>query len=89
MSVIRGKSGRILIDPLLSAETAAAALDLVKKHLGKRPVTAVIFTHSHIDHYGGIRGVVNEADVRREGFEFLRVTTSSKRPLARMSLPAT
>ncbi|MCZ6655628.1 MAG: MBL fold metallo-hydrolase [Planctomycetota bacterium] len=64
MSIIRGKTGWILIDPLLSAETGAAALALVNKHLGRRTVKAVIFTHSHIDHYGGIRGVVDEADVK-------------------------
>ncbi len=64
MSIIRGKTGWILIDPLLSAETSAAVLNLVNKTLGRRPVTAVIFSHSHIDHYGGIRGVVDEADVK-------------------------
>lgn len=64
MSIIRGKTGWILVDPLLSAETGAAALALVNEHLGERPVKAVIFTHSHIDHYGGIRGVVDEADVK-------------------------
>ncbi|MCB0965690.1 MAG: MBL fold metallo-hydrolase [Ilumatobacter sp.] len=65
MSVILTDSGMILVDPLLSAETGAAALDLVREHVaGDRPVKAVIITHSHIDHYGGIRGVVDEADVR-------------------------
>ena len=64
MTIVRGNTGWILIDPLLSAETAAAALDLVNEKLGKRAVSAVIFTHSHIDHYGGIRGVVDEADVK-------------------------
>jgi alkyl sulfatase BDS1-like metallo-beta-lactamase superfamily hydrolase len=64
MTIVRGNTGWILIDPLLSAETAAAALALVNETLGKRPVSAVIFTHSHIDHYGGIRGVVDEADVK-------------------------
>ncbi|MCB0346558.1 MAG: MBL fold metallo-hydrolase [Bdellovibrionales bacterium] len=64
MSVIQGKTGWILIDPLISAETAAAGLKLVNDNLGKRDVVAVIYTHSHVDHYGGIRGVVKEADVK-------------------------
>ena len=63
MTIVSGRKGWILIDPLLSAETARAALDLVNTQLGKRPVTAVIHTHSHIDHYGGIRGVVDVEDV--------------------------
>ena len=53
MTVIEGDSGRILIDPLTAAETAHAALDLVETHLGKKPVSAILFTHSHIDHFGG------------------------------------
>ncbi|MEZ5204976.1 MAG: alkyl sulfatase dimerization domain-containing protein [Acidimicrobiales bacterium] len=63
MTVIDGDEGRIVIDPLTSAQTARAALDLVDEHLGARPVTAVIYTHSHIDHFAGVRGVVDEADV--------------------------
>jgi alkyl sulfatase BDS1-like metallo-beta-lactamase superfamily hydrolase len=64
MTVIRGKTGWILVDPLTSRETAAAALALVNATLGTRPVTAVIYSHSHADHFGGVRGVVDEADVR-------------------------
>ena len=63
MSLIKGEKGWIIVDPLLSPETAKAGLDLANKELGERPVTAVIITHSHIDHFGGIRGVVDEADV--------------------------
>ena len=63
LTVIEGREGRIVIDPLTSAQTARAALDLVEAHLGPRPVTAVIYTHSHIDHFAGVRGVVDEADV--------------------------
>ena len=48
----------------MSFEPAAAALKLISKHLGERPVTAVIYSHSHIDHFGGVRGLVDEADVR-------------------------
>lgn len=64
LTVIEGTEGRIVIDPLTSAQTARAALDLVDEHLGARPVTAVIYTHSHIDHFAGVRGVIDEADVK-------------------------
>ena len=63
MTVVQGQTGWILIDPLTDRETAAAALKLVNEQLGTRPVTAVIYSHSHADHYGGVRGVVSEADV--------------------------
>ena len=64
MTVIKGKTGWILIDPLTTRDTAAAALRLVNDKLGARPVTAVIYSHSHGDHFGGVRGVVDEADVK-------------------------
>ena len=63
MTVIAGKSGWILVDPLTSKEAAAAALELVDAELGKRPVSAVIYSHSHADQYGGVRGVIDEKDV--------------------------
>jgi alkyl sulfatase BDS1-like metallo-beta-lactamase superfamily hydrolase len=58
MTVIAGKTGWIIVDPLTSEETAAAALALANKHLGDRPVAAVIYTHSHADHFGGAGGIV-------------------------------
>ena len=65
ISFVRGKTGWIVIDPLTTAEPARAALQLFQKHVGKGlPVTAVIYSHSHGDHWGGVRGVVDEADVR-------------------------
>lgn len=63
MTIIRGASGWIVIDPLTSVEAAQAAMDLVNATLGKRPVSAVIYSHSHGDHFGGARGVVDPADV--------------------------
>lgn len=63
MDVIEGDTGVILVDPLTSPVTARAALELYFQHRGRRPVHAVIHTHSHVDHYGGVRGVVDEADV--------------------------
>jgi alkyl sulfatase BDS1-like metallo-beta-lactamase superfamily hydrolase len=61
MTLVEGERGVIVIDPLMSAETAAAALALYREHRGGRPVTAVIYTHSHADHFGGVLGVI-EAD---------------------------
>jgi alkyl sulfatase BDS1-like metallo-beta-lactamase superfamily hydrolase len=63
MSVIETDSGYIVIDPLISAECAEASMRLVYEHLGNKPVVAVIYTHSHIDHWGGVKGVISEADV--------------------------
>ncbi len=63
MSIIEGKTGIVIVDPLLSKETAAAALKLYRKHRGDKPVVAVIYTHSHLDHFGGVKGVVDAKDV--------------------------
>lgn len=63
MSIIAGETGYILVDPLTGTEAAAAALALAFDHLGEKPVHAVIYTHSHADHFGGVKGVVDEADV--------------------------
>ena len=63
MTVIKGATGWIVVDPLTTRETAAAAMELVNEKLGARPVVAVIYSHSHGDHFGGVRGVVSEADV--------------------------
>ncbi|MEN9917429.1 MAG: Alkyl/aryl-sulfatase [Pseudomonadota bacterium] len=57
MDIIEGNNGLIIIDPLLTLETAQAALDLYYRYRPKKPVVAVIYTHSHADHYGGVRGV--------------------------------
>ena len=56
MTLVEGDQGVIVIDPLISAETAAAALSLYRTHRSDRPVTAVIYTHSHADHFGGVQG---------------------------------
>ena len=63
ITFVEGERGVIVIDPLISAEVAAAALALYREHRGDRPVTAVIYTHSHVDHFGGVRGVVDPAEV--------------------------
>ena len=63
ISFIEGDTGIIVIDPLVSTETAAAALALYRQHRGEREVRAVIYTHSHVDHFGGVLGVTSQADV--------------------------
>ena len=62
MTIIEGDSGLILIDPLLSNETAKASLDLYLQNRPAKPVAAVIYTHSHADHFGGAKGVMSEQD---------------------------
>ncbi|KTD57601.1 alkyl/aryl-sulfatase [Legionella shakespearei] len=64
ITFIEGPQGIVIVDPLISTETAKASLDLYFKHRPKKPVVAVIYTHSHIDHYGGVKGVVTEEDVK-------------------------
>ena len=62
MSIILGETGFIIVDPLTSVETARAALALARAHLGDRPVVAVIYTHSHADHFAGVKGVISAED---------------------------
>ncbi|HWQ66399.1 MAG TPA: alkyl sulfatase dimerization domain-containing protein [Methanospirillum sp.] len=63
MSVIKGDTGWIVVDPMVSVETARAAMALVNKSLGDFPVKAVIYTHPHVDHYQGVKGVTTQAAV--------------------------
>lgn len=63
MTLIRGEHGWIIVDPLTSSEASRAALMLANTHLGSRPVVAVLITHSHVDHFGGVLGVVDPDDV--------------------------
>lgn len=63
ITFVEGDTGIIVIDPLISTETAAAALALYRRHRGNRAVSAVIYTHSHVDHFGGVLGVTTQAEV--------------------------
>jgi alkyl sulfatase BDS1-like metallo-beta-lactamase superfamily hydrolase len=63
ITFVEGERGVLVIDPLITMETAAAALALYREHRGDRPVVAVIYTHSHADHFGGVKGVTSQADV--------------------------
>ncbi|HHF7365902.1 TPA: alkyl/aryl-sulfatase [Legionella bozemanae] len=64
ITFIEGPQGIVIVDPLISTETAKASLALYFKYRPKQPIVAVIYTHSHVDHYGGVKGVVTEEDVK-------------------------
>jgi alkyl sulfatase BDS1-like metallo-beta-lactamase superfamily hydrolase len=63
LTIVEGDTGLILFDPLISAECSKAALELYFEHRPRQPVVAVIYSHSHVDHYGGVKGVISEEDV--------------------------
>ncbi|MDJ0857980.1 MAG: alkyl sulfatase dimerization domain-containing protein [Dinoroseobacter sp.] len=63
VSFIRGDTGWIVVDPLLSTETAAAAYDLISEQVEELPISAVIYTHSHVDHFGGVKGLIDQSEV--------------------------
>lgn len=63
MTIIEGESGIIIVDPLLSKETAKAAIELYYTHRPKKEIKAVLYTHSHGDHFGGVKGVISQEEV--------------------------
>lgn len=78
MTIIESDSGWIIVDPLTARETASRALQFAQKHLGKKPIKAILFTHSHIDHFGGVQGILQQLSdlehsqlqiIAPEGFE--------------------
>lgn len=78
MTIIEGASGWIIVDPLTATETASEAFLFAREHLGRKPVRAIMFTHSHIDHFGGVQGVIQHLSdseksslrvIAPEGFE--------------------
>ncbi len=71
MSFIRGDTGWIVVDPLTMTEAAAASLALLRKHVEDLPVSAVIMTHSHADHFGGVKGVITEDEMASGGVEIV------------------
>ena len=71
MSLIRGNTGWIVIDPMHSIETARAAMGLVNKTLGDYPVKAVIYSHPHVDHYQGVKGVITDEEVAAGDVEII------------------
>lgn len=64
ITFIQGNTGWIVFDPLMSTECSKAAMQLVDKELGKRPIKAIVMSHPHVDHYGGIKGIVSEKEVK-------------------------
>lgn len=71
MTIIKGETGWILFDVLTCKETARAAIELVNQQLGERPIVAVVYSHSHLDHFGGVRGVVSDEEVNSGKVEIL------------------
>lgn len=71
ITLIEGDRGWIVVDPLTTIETASGALAFARQHLGDKPVTAVIFTHSHVDHFGGVLGIVSAEQVAEQGIEII------------------
>lgn len=64
LTLIQGRTGWIVVDPLTTQETAAAALAFARQHLGAQPVSGLVFTHSHVDHFGGALGVLTAQDAK-------------------------
>lgn len=72
ITFIQGDKGWIVFDPLISPQTAKAALSFINKTLGERPVSAVVYSHSHVDHYGGAAGLFNSPDeVKKNGVQII------------------
>ena len=71
MTLIEGDTGWIIVDPLTATETVRAAMEVVDKHFGKRPIKAILSTHSHADHFGGIRALANEEDLASGKIRFV------------------
>ena len=63
LTVVEGDDGLVIIDCTSSVEAARQGMDLFRQHVSDKPVAAVIYTHTHFDHYGGVKGVVDVADV--------------------------
>lgn len=81
LTLIRGETGWIVFDTMMSVECSAAAMQLVEKNFGKLPVVAVLISHSHIDHYGGIKGIVSEEDVADAALSIEEQLASGKAPV--------
>ena len=60
VTFVESDTGYIVIDPLTTVETAAYALNLLHEHVGERPIVAVVYSHTHSDHFGGVKGVISE-----------------------------
>ncbi len=81
LTVIAGNSGWIVFDPLMSVECSRAAMELIEKNLGKRPVSAVIISHPHVDHYGGIKGIMTSEQAADGSLSIEEQVSSNKIPI--------
>ena len=81
LTVIAGDTGWVLFDPLMSVECAQAAMQLIEKNLGQRPVKAVIISHCHVDHFGGIKGVMSPEDAADSALSIAEQLSSGKIPV--------
>lgn len=81
LTVIKGNTGWILFDPLMSIECSEAAMQLIEKNLGSLPIKAVIISHSHADHFGGIKGVLSEEEVADSSLSVKAQLASGKIPI--------
>lgn len=81
LTLIQGESGWIVFDPLMSVECTQAAMQLVEKNLGQRPIKAVIISHPHVDHYGGIKGILTDEDVADSALSIGEQLASGKIPV--------
>jgi len=71
MSIIESETGWIIVDPLTAKETAEAALKFAQQHLGIKPIKAIIITHAHMDHFGGILGIITPEEVKEQGIRII------------------
>lgn len=81
LTLVQGDTGWIIFDTMMSAECTEAAMQLVEKNLGKKPVKAVVISHSHVDHFGGIRGLLNEEDLADSSLSIEDQLASGKIPV--------
>lgn len=81
ITFVAGETGWIVFDPLMSVECSKAAMELVEKNLGKRPVKAVIISHPHVDHYGGLKGIMTAEEAADAALPIAEQTASGKIPI--------
>ena len=81
LTVVEGDTGYIVFDPMMSVECAQASMELIYKNLGEKPVKAIIISHSHVDHFGGIKGVIDEKNCADKSLSIAKQISSGKIPI--------
>lgn len=81
LTVVEGDTGWIVFDTLMSVECSEAAMQLINENLGERPISAVIISHSHVDYFGGIKGVISEEDAADASLSLEEQLASGKVPV--------